>query len=152
MKTELFKYFMENDSSLYVGDFETAYKKFANYPRISEMMAEDFYANQRKTKKMPTGFKGYDLEDFTEIKTATRSWDRSKDKYATSIKIDGLANKDEAKLIIIIYNDTRSRTIEEVRVTPDDIRNADGSMPNYIVISDPFKANFADKIKILKTY
>ena len=152
MKTELFKYFMENDSSLYVGDFETAYKNFANYPRISEMMAEDFYANQRKTKKMPTGFKGYDLEDFTEIKTATRSWDRSKDKYATSIKIDGLANKDEAKLIIIIYNDTRSRTIEEVRVTPDDIRNADGSMPEYIVISDPFKANFADKIKILKTY
>ena len=143
---------MENDSSLYVGDFETAYKNYAKYPRISEMMAEDFYANQRKTKKMPTGFKGYDLEDFTEIKTATRSWDRSKDKYATSIKIDGLANKDEAKLIIIIYNDTRSRTIEEVRVTPDDIRNADGSMPNYIVISDPFKANFADKIKILKTY
>ena len=152
MKTELFKYFMENDNSLYVGDFETAYENFAKYPRISEMMAEDFYANQRKTKKMPTGFKGYDLEDFTEIKTATRSWDRSKDKYATSIKIDGLANKDEAKLIIIIYNDTRSRTIEEVRVTPDDIRNADGSMPNYIVISDPFKANFADKIKILKTY
>ena len=38
------------------------------------MMAEDFYANQRKTKKMPTGFKGYDLEDFTEIKTATRSY------------------------------------------------------------------------------
>ena len=106
MKTELFKYFMENDSSLYVGDFETAYKNYAKYPRISEMMAEDFYANQRKTKKMPTGFKGYDLEDFTEIKTATRSWDRSKDKYATSIKIDGLANKDEAKLIIIIYNDT----------------------------------------------
>ena len=152
MKTELFKYFMENDSTLYVGDFETAYKNYAKYPRISEMMAEDFYANQRKTKKMPTGFKGYDLEDFTEIKTATRSYDLKKDKYATSIKIDGLANKDEAKLIIIIYNDTRSRTIEEVRVTPDDIRNADGSMPNYIVISDPFKANFADKIKILKTY
>ena len=143
---------MENDNSLYVGDFETAYKNYAKYPRISEMMAEDFYANQRKTKKMPTGFKGYDLEDFTEIKTATRSYDLKKDKYATSIKIDGLANKDEAKLIIIIYNDTRSRTIEEVRVTPDDIRNADGSMPNYIVISDPFKANFADKIKILKTY
>jgi len=152
MKTELFKYFMENDNNLYVGDFETAYKNFANYPRISEQMAEDFYANQRKTKKMPTGFKGYDLEDFTEIKTATRSYNLENDKYATNIKIDGLANKYEAKLIIIIYNDTRSRTIEEVKVTPDEIKNVDGTMPAKILITDTFKKEFADKIKILKTY
>ena len=86
------------------------------------MMAVDFYANQRKTKKMATCFKGYDLEDFTEIKTATRSWDRSKDKYATSIKIDGLANKDEAKLIIIKDRTDKFRIV--IRLLGFDLTNA----------------------------
>ena len=111
-------------------------------------LAELYYAEKRNTTLMTNNFKGYDLADKTEIKSATTT---ASDKW--TITINGLSNKETADLIIVIYNDTYNRVIAEVMFTPNEIKKVDGTMPKTLnAASKDFKEKFADKIKILATY
>ena len=146
MNNELKKYLINN-----MNRYENSSDELKNEVLdVGDMgyIAELYYAEKRNTTLMPNNFKGYDLADKTEIKSATTS--RS-DRW--KITINGLAKKDTADLIIVIYNDTDNKVIAEVMFTPNEIKKADGTMPNTLnAATKDFKEKFADRIKILATY
>lgn len=143
MNNELGKYLINNMNRFKNSSDENKNNliEFGNIGYIAEI----YYAEKRNTTIMSKNFKGYDLADKTEIKTATTS------DY--KITINGLSNKDTANLIIAIYNDTANKVIAEVTFTPDDIKKVDGTMPKTLnAASKDFRTKFADKTKILATY
>ena len=146
MNNELKKYLINNMNRYKNASDETKNEVL----EVGDMgyLAELYYAEKRNTTLMSTNFKGYDLADKTEIKSATTA---TRDRW--TITINSLAKKDIADLIIIIYNDTYNRVIAEVTITPDDIKKVDGTMPKTLnAASKDFKEKFADKTKILATY
>ena len=147
MNNELNKYLIENTTTVNKGRINDALDFLLENGNTGDM-AEKYYAEKRNTSIMPKNFKGYDLADKTEIKSATTA---TRDRW--TITINSLAKKDIADLIIIIYNDTYNRVIAEVTITPDDIKKVDGTMPKTLnAASKDFKEKFADKTKILATY
>tara|TARA_Y100001972_G_scaffold87702_1_gene107275 strand:+ start:56 stop:496 length:441 start_codon:yes stop_codon:yes gene_type:complete len=146
MNNELKKYLINN-----MNRYKNASDELKNEVlEVGDMgyIAELYYAEKRNTTLMTNNFKGYDLADKTEIKSATTT---ASDKW--TITINGLSNKETADLIIVIYNDTYNRVIAEVMFTPNEIKKVDGTMPKTLnAASKDFKEKFADKIKILATY
>ena len=146
MNNELKKYLINN-----MNRYKNASDELKNEVlEVGDMgyIAELYYAEKRNTTLMTNNFKGYDLADKTEIKSATTT---ASDKW--TITINGLSNKETAELIIVIYNDTYNRVISEVMFTPNEIKKVDGTMPKTLnAASKDFKEKFADKIKILATY
>tara|TARA_Y100001937_G_scaffold88431_1_gene119582 strand:+ start:58 stop:498 length:441 start_codon:yes stop_codon:yes gene_type:complete len=146
MNNELKKYLINN-----MNRYKNASDELKNEVlEVGDMgyIAELYYAEKRNTTLMTNNFKGYDLADKTEIKSATTT---ASDKW--TITINGLSNKETAELIIVIYNDTYNRVIAEVMFTPNEIKKVDGTMPKTLnAASKDFKEKFADKIKILATY
>ena len=146
MNNELKKYLINN-----MNRYKNASDELKNEVlEVGDMgyIAELYYAEKRNTTLMTNNFKGYDLADKTEIKSATTT---ASDKW--TITINGLSNKEPADLIIVIYNDTYNRDIAEVMFTPNEIKKVDGTMPKTLnAASKDFKEKFADKIKILATY
>ena len=144
MSNELNKYLIENTTTINKGRIKDALDFLLENGNTSEM-AEKYYAEKRNAELMPPCFKGYDLSDKTEIKTAN--------SYEATINVRGLKNKYLADLIIIIYNDEKNKVIGEITITPDDIKKVDGTMPTNINVgSKDFRRDFADKTKILATY
>ena len=147
MNNELGKYLINNINE-FKNDSEETKNKIIKVANIG-YLAELYYAEKRNAKLMPINFPGYDLDDKTEIKSATTSFT----KTGSQIAINGLGTKGSADLIIIIYNDLVNKVIAEVTVTPDDIKKVDGTMPTQLNIDKKrFRREFADKTKILKTY
>ena len=148
MSNELNKYLIENTTTINKGRINDALEFLLEDGKTSDM-AEKYYAEKRNTSLMPPCFKGYDLADKTEIKSATTAFT----KTGSQITINGLGTKSSADLIIIIYNDLVNKVIAEVTITPNDIKKVDGTMPSQINIQkSAFRKQFADKTKILKTY
>ena len=148
MSNELNKYLIENTTTINKGRINDALEFLLEDGKTSDM-AEKYYAEKRNTSLMPPCFKGYDLADKTEIKSATTNFTNT----GSVITINGLGTKDLADLIIIIYNDLVNKVIAEVTVTPDDIKKVDGTMPTKININkSAFRKQFANKTKILATY
>ena len=148
MNNELNKYLIENTTTVNKGRINDALDFLLENGNTGDM-AEKYYAEKRNASLMPKNFKGYDLDDKTEIKSATSSWTGTSYK----ITINGLTNKYKADLIIIIYNDLANKVIAEVTVTPNDIKKVDGTMPKDLNIAKKdFRTKFADKTKILATY
>ena len=149
MSNELNKYLIENTTTINKGRINDALEFLLEDGKTSDM-AEKYYAEKRNTSLMPPCFKGYDLADKTEIKSATSSLTNSGGYRLT---INGLGTKGSADLIIIIYNDLVNKVIAEVTVTPDDIKKVDGTMPTQLNIDKKnFRREFADKTKILASY
>jgi len=148
MNYELNKYIINNMNRFKNAsdDFKEELARYADTGNLGEL----FYAEKRNAELMPTNFKGYDLSDKTEIKTATSGIPEKNKKI---ININGLKNKDTANLIIILYNDLLNKVIAEITIIPDDIKKVDGNMPESINVgSTDFRKEFADKTKILARY
>tara|TARA_B100000424_G_scaffold204583_1_gene161660 strand:- start:55 stop:498 length:444 start_codon:yes stop_codon:yes gene_type:complete len=147
MNNELGKYLINNINE-FKNDSEETKNKIIKVANIG-YLAELYYAEKRNAELMPINFPGYDLDDKTEIKSATTSFT----KTGSQISINGLGTKAPADLIIIIYNDLVNKVIAEVTVTPDDIKKVDGTMPTQLNIDKKnFRREFADKTKILASY
>ena len=144
MKIELIKFLLRTEPRLdefNIGfdKFTKAFDRIGNYGEITEI----YYSLKLGIAQSPKNQKGYDLVDGTEIKQANQP----------QLRINIGETKRVAKRIIMIANDFANKRIIELTVTPDEIKNVDGSMPNKFNLgSKETTDKFGDRIKVLATY
>jgi hypothetical protein len=122
------------------------FKQWGSFPII----VEEYYASRFDTSRIDNAiFKGYDLEDGTEVKWAVRSKNKN-----GSIMVNSLTNKGIASRIAMLIHDPKKRQLFEIIITPKELMAALllDHMPKYIIISDTFIEHNQGKINILLEY
>jgi len=144
---KLIEYLVSSNPHLFPGDKRTVVNTLLAVasPGMVGELVEKHVANKRGTYKLKAGTKGMDLADGTETKFATRS--------GRGIKVGGLKHKGEAKRIVMIIDDVdQNGEIFELTVTPDEIRNVDGTMPQHLNINKETMEKFADRKIVLASF